>query len=61
MNCYLCHRTAGYKSALAAEVARVETINSQARALGLDPEKPLAQWTPEEVDRWVAFRDADKH
>ena len=49
VDCWQCQRTKAYKAAAARKRAIRAAQEEAARSVGLDPEKPVGDWTLEEV------------
>lgn len=67
VDCFRCQQSKPFKAA--AKVARAKSKaeekarkerNSKMAAAGFDPHKPLGDWTREEVEAYVAWRDSQK-
>jgi len=54
VNCFLCHRTRAYKAAAAKVAMEEEARHTSLRQAGLDPAKPVAEMTPEEILAYMA-------
>lgn len=67
VTCGLCERTKPYKEAFKVwvekrrkEAKELLERNAKIAAAGFDPDKPLGEWTKEEVEAYVAWQDSQE-
>ena len=60
VDCGCCQRTRAYKAARKAAIEAREAHRAEMVSAGFDPDKPVADMTPEEIQAFVAWRKARK-